>query len=167
MSNICRQFSCYPNKGRESQDFPALRNSCAQKRHAARRIKLIPPQPCCVSPPSLSLSLGGPRALPGTLPCPRDLQATKRRFEWADIEIPSLHTALGVGHVPVSTSTLSMCTPAPTCNTTPQEPHTGCVCSPSHRGCALTSSKIKLSTVLFPMLKLLFKCHYILRADAH
>lgn len=122
MSSIYWQFSCYPNKGRESQDFPALRNSCAQKRHAIRGIKLIPPQPWCVSrsqldegpiPTSVSLSLGGPQALPGTLLCPWDLQATRRRFEHTGIEAPSLHTALGVGHVPVRTSTLSMCTPAP------------------------------------------------------
>lgn len=102
MSNIYRQFSCYPNKGRESQDFPALRNSCAQKRHVIWGIKLIPPPPWRVSrsqpldegpvPPSVShraagatgsLSLGGPRAPPGTLLSPRDLPGNQKGI-WRD-----------------------------------------------------------------------------------
>lgn len=45
------------------------------------------------------------------LPSPRDCQETKTTFEDTDSEAPSLHTALGV---PVSTSMLRMCTPAPT-----------------------------------------------------
>lgn len=64
-----------------------------------------------------------------------------------------------------SRSTLSTSTNSPQASR-PRELHTDCVCSPSHQGCVLNSTKIKLSAVLFPILRLLLlKCHYILRAD--
>lgn len=121
MSNICRQFSCYPNKGRESQDFPALRNSCTQKRHVIRGIKLIYSQPQFAShsqpldeqPDSQRVPqgcwghtehtpLGGPRATPrGTSALIQGtFEAIERWFEGRYIESPSLRTALGVGRVP-------------------------------------------------------------------
>lgn len=120
-------------------------------------------------PPSVShLSLGGPRALPGTCCAPGTLQATQRGLEGTHTGAASLHTTLGMGHVPASTRTPTMCTPVPTAHRLHGHvSRTLGVYPPSHQGCAFISSKIRLSTVLFPILRLLLlKCHYILSADA-
>lgn len=109
-----------------------------------------------------SLSLGGPRAPPGPARKPKgDLkgQILKPHLfhcTWSGARACE-HKHPGYVHP---------CANSPRASR-PHEPHTGCVCSPSHQGCALSSSKIKLSAVLFPILRLLlFKCHNILSADA-
>lgn len=173
MSNICRQFSCYPNKGRESQDFPALRNSCTQKRHVIRGIKLIYSQPQFAShsqpldeqPDSQRVPqgcwghtertpLGGPRATPrGTSALVQGTFEAIEKVIWRErYWEPISSRCTWSGTCTTSNNTLSTRTPA-CCPRTPNipqtsrqhEPYAGCVCkcSPSHQRHALTNSKIK------------------------